>query len=496
MPDILRKVRTAIEVDHVPIVISDWHLCAAWDKDLFSNDGISKHFNLRTKNDSRMITVRDQDKMVDKVVRLKEFIGLLSQEKCPYCWKDEDQIPKAWDSFLTKLLPEEFTFCGPYDLNARFKDNRKVSSSNLMGYIGGHGTWTPCHFDHCGSTGHNIMLWADKDSSSEWYIASPKDYGRVKELWASLEQFFEQEKYYATPEQLRTSGITFYKVDQKPGDLIILPPMAPHQVYNKGRATVKLAWNRITPETALNAIQNVLPRYKERQSSDIVLSSATIAYGRYYSYREREKDTDREKMKWCSECETTRSNWMSLHCLNQRQAQHKTVNSSSIGRYNYQRKPCKSTYCERCIFKFSNTTWFEAIKWSKDFRCKCCAQDQEQQQQNSFPKNRWYADPRGYNNLNRGAVDDPSSQEGKSQDDFYGFRRHFPHRSKDTDVDRQSVKDKEIGNNETNSTSPLQKLVTVKGDAKLATLTPPVDDLIKRSLRVIRSDARKRRAIE
>lgn len=29
------------------------------------------------------------------------------------------------------------------------------------------------------------------------------------------------------------SEITFYKVDQKPGDLIVLPPMAPHQVYNK-----------------------------------------------------------------------------------------------------------------------------------------------------------------------------------------------------------------------------------------------------------------------
>ncbi|KAF9110881.1 hypothetical protein BGX27_005749 [Mortierella sp. AM989] len=263
MANILQKIRTAIEVDQLPIVISDWHLSAAWDKDLFTIDGISKLFNRFTQDENRTIKIRDQDNFIDKNIRLKEFLERLSQEECPYYWKDEDRIPKAWDTFLMKLLPEELTFCGPFDLNKRFKDNPKVSSSNLMSYIGGHGSWTACHFDHCGSIGHNIMTWADKDSSSLWYIASPKDYDKVKQLWGSWGKFLEQENYSATLEEMMASEITFYKVDQKPGDLIVLPPMALHQVYNKGKATVKLAWNRITPETALNAVQNVLPRYKE-----------------------------------------------------------------------------------------------------------------------------------------------------------------------------------------------------------------------------------------
>ncbi|KAF9371853.1 hypothetical protein CPC16_002812 [Podila verticillata] len=217
MAHILQKVEAAIEMDQVPIVISDWHLSAVWDKDLFSFDGISKHFDHFTQVGSRTIKVRDQDNTVDKNIKLREFLELLSQEKCPYYWKDEDQIPKAWDNFLAKLLPEELTFCGPFDLN----------------------------------------------SSSLWFIASPKDYGKVKQLWDSWGKFFEQENYSATLEELMASEIKFYKVDQKPGDLIVLPPMATHQVYNKGKATVKLAWNRTTPETALNAVQNVLPRYKE-----------------------------------------------------------------------------------------------------------------------------------------------------------------------------------------------------------------------------------------
>ncbi|KAF9201820.1 hypothetical protein BGZ59_002497, partial [Podila verticillata] len=123
MAHILQKVEAAIEMDQVPIVISDWHLSAVWDKDLFSFDGISKHFD---------------------------------------------------------------------------------------------------HFTQVGS-----------NSSSLWFIASPKDYGKVKQLWDSWGKFFEQENYSATLEELMASEITFYKVDQKPGDLIILPPMATHQVYNK-----------------------------------------------------------------------------------------------------------------------------------------------------------------------------------------------------------------------------------------------------------------------
>lgn len=135
------------------------------------------------------IKVRHQDNTTDKDIRLKEYLELLSQEKCLYYWKDEDQIPKAWDTFLMELLPEELTFCGPFDLSkcyllvrffdtssltkcivvdTRFKDNPKVSSSNLMSYIGGHGSSTPCHFDFCGAVGHNLMTWAYKGNN--WTI--------------------------------------------------------------------------------------------------------------------------------------------------------------------------------------------------------------------------------------------------------------------------------------------------------------------------------------
>lgn len=240
--------------------------------------------------DKKRKSYLDQTKVMDMDIKLKEFLHHLSLDDCPYYWKDEDRIPKAWNGFLETLLPDELKFCGPFDLSKllsysrtyvqklfsltncliidkRFKDNPKVSSSNLMSYVGGHGSWTPCHFDHCGSIGHNLMTWADEGnifefvsflltvmvtthlrskhftgSSSVWYIASPRDFDKVKRRWRSWGQFFEQENYFATIPQMRASKIMFYKVDQKPGDLVILPPMAPHQVYNEVKKVFNINW--------------------------------------------------------------------------------------------------------------------------------------------------------------------------------------------------------------------------------------------------------------
>lgn len=36
LEDILQKIETAIEIDHLLIVISDWQLNSEWDKDLFT----------------------------------------------------------------------------------------------------------------------------------------------------------------------------------------------------------------------------------------------------------------------------------------------------------------------------------------------------------------------------------------------------------------------------------------------------------------------------
>lgn len=105
--------------------------------------------------------------------------------------------------------------------------------------------------------------------------------------------------------------------------------------------------------------------------------------------------------------------------------QHKTGKESSIRKYDYQRKPCESRYCERCVFKHSNMMWFEAIKRDKGFHCTRCIEHRKQHERKDFQENHWYADLRGYNDMNRGAVNDPLSQAGKSQDDLRVCKAFF-----------------------------------------------------------------------
>ncbi|OAK93385.1 hypothetical protein IQ06DRAFT_365736 [Phaeosphaeriaceae sp. SRC1lsM3a] len=45
----------------------------------------------------------------------------------------------------------------------------------------------------------------------------------------------------------------------RPGDFILIPPLAPHQVWNRGTRTMKIAWNRTTAETLEMAINKALP---------------------------------------------------------------------------------------------------------------------------------------------------------------------------------------------------------------------------------------------
>ena len=150
---------------------------------------------------------------------------------------------------------------------------------------------------------------------------------------------------------------------------------------------------------------------------------------------------------------------MSLSCLKPKSAQHKTTNERSLKQYGHKRKPCPLKYCESCIKEHSNTTWFEAIKWGRDFHCKDCMEDEEPLPVHDVPTKQWYADPRGHDNRNRGAVDDPPSQAGNQREDFYSFARRLARHSKEVEV----VQDTENDDDGATRKRPLRR--TLRSDA-------------------------------
>lgn len=147
---------------------------------------------------------------------------------------------------------------------------QEMRAENLMCYIGHEGTYTPAHREMCASLGHNIMVNAseafdeggqpEKPGSSIWFMTEAKDRHTVQEYWLSvLGHDIETENHFAQVVAWQRAPFKVYMVEQKAGDFILIPPLAPHQVWNRGTRTMKVAWNRTTVETLEKAMAEALP---------------------------------------------------------------------------------------------------------------------------------------------------------------------------------------------------------------------------------------------
>ena len=146
-----------------------------------------------------------------------------------------------------------------------------MRADNMMCYIGHEGTYTPAHREMCASLGQNIMVETSgtldedgkpaKPGSSIWFMTETKDRHLVSEYWLStLGHDIEVESHFAQMNAWKAAPFTTYVVEQKVGDFILIPPLAPHQVWNRGTRTMKAAWNRTTVETLEMALDEALPR--------------------------------------------------------------------------------------------------------------------------------------------------------------------------------------------------------------------------------------------
>ncbi|KAH0599691.1 hypothetical protein MHUMG1_02481 [Metarhizium humberi] len=183
----------------------------------------------------------------------------------------ENSIAPAGD--LMSSLPEE------------------MRAENLMCYVGHEGTYTPAHREMCASVGHNIMVETSGDSpgerpgSSIWFMTESKDRDVVREYFLSmLGHDIEIEKHFAQINAWKKAPFDVYLVDQRAGDFIIIPPLAAHQVWNRGTRTMKVAWNRTTPETLRLALREALPKarllLKEMERQEDITQNSFMGIGR------------------------------------------------------------------------------------------------------------------------------------------------------------------------------------------------------------------------
>jgi len=131
-----------------------------------------------------------------------------------------------------------------------------------MCYLGVGETFTPCHKDLSGSSGQNLMTYADEGASSTWILTKTSAAREVSEFFQSLGHELDHETHVLTMDELKKATFDVYYVEQRLGDLVLVPPRSCHQVVNLGGLTIKTSWSRMTPLGLALALYYELPLYQ------------------------------------------------------------------------------------------------------------------------------------------------------------------------------------------------------------------------------------------
>ncbi|OAP60949.1 hypothetical protein AYL99_05951 [Fonsecaea erecta] len=284
---------------------------------------------LRDNCGSKVENARDLTKKTNVPLSIGHYLNnmaLLTNQWTPRNYKDPERqrmylkdidCPQLWQDKLSEILPPGVFYLndstgdvggfGEVDENdpvrpgvrkgrgiARAGDlmsslPKEMRAENLMCYIGHEGTYTPAHREMCASLGQNIMVEAStglaedgkltKPGSSIWFMTESKERAVVAEYWLSrLGHDIEIEKHFAQVNAWKNAPFKTYVVEQKPGDFILIPPLAPHQVWNRGTRTMKVAWNRTTVETLEMAMHEALPRARMVCRDEQYKNKAIIYY--------------------------------------------------------------------------------------------------------------------------------------------------------------------------------------------------------------------------
>ncbi|RFU31873.1 hypothetical protein B7463_g4473, partial [Scytalidium lignicola] len=311
-----------------PLVVEGWQ--ASLHPDLFSATWLQHQYSKKVeavrdiRNEVNIeMTTGHYLKSMDTLT--KQFLSDYRDPKRQLLYLKDIDTPPEWEQYLKDLLPDflfylndcveprtggngairELNEYGQWqfgkgvapagDLMSSLPD--AMRAQNMMCYIGHEGTHTAAHREMCASLGQNIMVEASqngknsKEGSSIWFMTETKDRALVSEFFLSiLGHDIEIEKHFAQVNAWKKAPFNIYVVEQRVGDLILIPPLAPHQVWNRGTRTMKVAWNRTCIDTLELAIHEALPRGRMVCRDEQYKNKAIIYYTllKYYQLLQRE----------------------------------------------------------------------------------------------------------------------------------------------------------------------------------------------------------------
>lgn len=209
------------------------------------------------------------------------------------------ECPKEYTQAIQDVIPEYLLPLGNNDLFSLLP--KLFQAKNFMCYLGQDQTGTPIHRDLCGTMGHNIMTMGSPGAYAEWLIVVNKDREKLASVLelsktelkktnrykpykrvdngesVTKSSFLESDRAWLSAYKVNKSNFTVQVIIQKPGDLVIVPSRAYHQVRNVG-VSLKLAWNRITAQTLEYAFEDQLPLYRIINRPEVYKCKAIVSF--------------------------------------------------------------------------------------------------------------------------------------------------------------------------------------------------------------------------
>ncbi|KAJ4487833.1 hypothetical protein J3R30DRAFT_3431869 [Lentinula aciculospora] len=261
--EVTENLITSFDSNGKPFVIEGLQHLPGWRKDLLSVDW------LKDESPIKEILVRNIHNDIDKVLPLSEFLER-TRHSSPFVQPGETErlygkdleTPKSWNDWLNKgnVVPQQFLPTVDNLLNY-LPESAKVET--LMNYIGTGDTLTPSHKDPCASHGHNLMCYTENGGSSFWFMTKQEDARKVADYFHNrLGHDIDHESYVSSVEDFANAPFPVYIIEQKLGDLVIVPRMSCHQVVNHGGLTVKMSWSRMSLKSISEAVYHELPLYR------------------------------------------------------------------------------------------------------------------------------------------------------------------------------------------------------------------------------------------
>ncbi|KAJ3725819.1 hypothetical protein C8R42DRAFT_575604 [Lentinula raphanica] len=251
------------DAEGLPFVIQGLQSLEGWKHELLNLEW------LKINSPSNEITVRNIHNNVDTEMPFLEFLNktrnidpFVQDGERERLYGKDLETPLPWIDWLYegKVVPSSLRPT-TNNLSMYLPDSAKVDT--LMNYIGTGDTFTPSHKDLCASHGHNLMCYTENGGSSFWFMTKRQDARKVADYFHDkLGHDIDHENHVTSIEDFANAPFPVYIVEQKMGDLVMVPRMSCHQVVNHGGLTVKMSWSRMSLKSIADSVYYELPLYR------------------------------------------------------------------------------------------------------------------------------------------------------------------------------------------------------------------------------------------